>query len=729
MRKLYFLLIMLLAVQAVSAEKISGVVKGIGADDNPAPLAKAKVFWLENSTGVLTGEDGKFEIEYFEGDMLVVSYLGYEPDTLEVESDEFVEINLRPNVKTDEIKVEANKPAMKIDKSSVQATSTITSSGLQKAACCNLAESFVTNASVDVEYTDAVSGARQIKLLGLKGNYSQLMIENIPDMRGIASKYGLAFVPGPWMESIAISKGAASVKNGYESITGQINVEYKKPENDNPYFMNAYGNQRGRMELNFDASQDVGERYSTMLFGHGSVNMTEFDHNGDSFMDMPMTQQVNLLNRWKYIGDKHESVSGINYLFENREGGQIGYHDDANSDLYGIGIKTNRVKLFTKNGFFFESERPRSIGTIVSFTHHDQKSFYGRNDFNAQQNSFYTNLMYQDEVSHGHNLVTGVSMQYDNYIDELNGAAAIDNEIVPGAFAEYTFSGIEDVTLTGGLRADNHNRFGTFVTPRFHAKYDVSDFTSLRLSAGKGYRSPRVIAENSGLLASSRDIIFADDAGLEEAWNYGVSFTTDFSIGYTYFTLNMDYFHTDFMNQTVVDLEQDVNKALIYNVGGSYSNAFQVDLIIEPTANLVITTAYRLNDVKQKFDGELLDKPLQSPHKGFLNIGYDWENIGLLFDVTGEYNSSGRLPNLSGYPEEYRGSATEFDGYFTLYAQITKEIGDFEIYLGGENLTGYRQDNPIIAYNDPFGQYFDSSMIWGPIVGQKIYMGVRLSVY
>lgn len=728
--------IFFISINLFSQQIITGTVYGVGADEEKIPLSKARITWMNSNVGTLTDDKGNFKIEEIQGGHnLIISFLGYVSDTIHVHDYEgTLEIVMDKFTTTDEITVTGRMTDATISKSDISSNFKISEKGLQKAACCNLAESFVTNAAADVEFSDAVTGARQIKLLGLQGIYSQLMFENIPSLRGLATSFGLSYVPGPWMQSISISKGTSSVVNGYESITGQINLDFKKPEDYNPMHFNVFTEEIGRFEANVDATYRLSDEISTMVFLHGNSSSFDHDFNGNGFTDHPLVQQFNFMNRWKLQYDRFESVTGAHIIVEDRQGGQSDFLRGTNKDAYGIDIKTNRFQVFSKNGFLLDEDAISSIGTIVSFTHHSQKSFFGKRTYDGDQNSFYANFIfdhsfadYEAEEKYA-KLTTGLSFQYDNLNESLDLNPTNRNELVPGIFTEFSYSGLQNFIFTAGLRADNHNLYGTFITPRFHIKYDLTASTVLRASAGKGYRSSYIYAENSAILASSRNIIIESDLKQEEAWNYGLNTTSEFDFGGVFFTLNIDYFHTQFINQVVMDMDRDVNSIYFSNLDGeSYSNSFQIDLIIEPFSGFTASTAYRINDVKSTYNGVLMDKPLQSFVKSFLNLAYTLPDESWSFDFTFDYNGKGRLPSTANNPEEYQ-LADEFPGYLMLHTQITKRFGQFEVYIGGENLSDYIQPNPIIAANDPFGPYFDTSMIWGPIMGRKIYMGARYTL-
>jgi outer membrane receptor for ferrienterochelin and colicin len=530
------------------------------------------------------------------------------------------------------------------------------------------------------------------------------------------------------MESIQVSKGTSSVKNGYESITGQINVEFKKPDNKEKLFLNFYANQAGRLEGNINSSIRVSPKWNTAVFGHISNQSTKLDHNGDTFLDDPMFTQVNLFNRWNYYSDKMEGMFGVKFLNEERKGGQVDYYsaeDPVQKNLYGTEISTNRLEAFSKTGFFLN--RPESsIGWINSYIYHDMNSFFGNNIYDAREHNFYSNLMLQTYIRNTAHIITaGLSYVLDALDENLNDSAFQRTEHVPGAFAEYSWVVPEKFTLLAGMRADYNNLHGFFFTPRLHLKYAFSEHLVARVSAGRGTRSANVIAENLSLLTTSRRFVFRQEPGLEQAWNYGINLTRYIDILGREMTVSAEYYRTDFTSQVIVDKEENTDQVLVYNLDGrSYANTYQVEVKYELIPRMDITLAFRYNDVKMTIGDELKYEPLVNRYKGLVTASYATNLRKWQFDFTAQFNGPSRIPSTVMLPVEYR--MAEYSPFYTiLNAQVTKFFKRWEIYLGGENLTNYKQHHPIIAYEDPFGPYFDASNIWGPISGVKIYAGVR----
>lgn len=701
------------------------------------PLPFANVYWADQPGGVVSEADGKFSLPMPAGKdeaRLVVSYIGYESDTILFSAGkQLIEIELKPSVQLEEVKITRRRGALVNSSVKIQPVQIITEEGLQKLACCNIGESFESNATVDVGFTDAVTGAKKIKMLGLDGTYSQFLFENIPFLRGMESGFGLNHIPGPFMESIQVSKGTSSVLNGYESTTGQINVEYKKPVKSDIFFMNLFANTEGRYESNFTSAIRLNERLKTMFFLHGSMNDSELDHNKDGFYDMPLTRQINIMNRWEYIiGNSVHAQLGFELLDEKRTGGQLGFktRDDNPEGLYGTEIDMRKYRVFSKLGYARNEKPWESVGWINSYTWYDQNSVYGLKSFDGNQQSYYSNLIWQTIISNtNHNISSGLSFQYDAYSGRFIDEDYLREETVPGVFSQYTFTIPEKLVLMAGMRADYNSEYGFLFTPRFHLKYDFMHHYILRTTLGKAYRSPVVFAENHSLLASSRAFNIDQDFRIEQAWNTGVSLIRDFHLpSHREVNLSFDYYYTHFNDQVIVDLDADVSSVSLYNLEGeSFSHSFQAELTGEYLDGLEVTIAWKYTDVQVDQKNGRVRKAFTPQNRGLFTTTYSTPFNKWKADLTIQYNGKVRIPDTSGNPEEYR--MREWSpSYYTVHTQLTRKFKRFDIYTGAENLTGFRQKRAIIDPVNPFGDYFDATLIWGPLTGRMFYAGMRFSI-
>lgn len=733
--KYIFLIFFSLLLYPVQA-KVRGVVK----DSAGAPLPGANVAWVNTKIFTVTAEDGSFSVDKpKDSETLVISYIGFENDTIHVDSENVkLEIVLREGLSLGEVNVVRRRFGTTKLRSSAMNVDIISSAELSRAACCNLGESFVTNPSVDVSYSDAATGAKQIKLLGLSGTYVQMMTENIPNYRGAAAPYGLGYVPGPWMQSIQVSKGSSSVKNGYESITGQINVEFKKPQLPEADWVSAnlFASSTGRYEANADATLKLSKRWSTSLLAHYENETMAHDANHDGFADIPRVEQYNLWNRWAYMGDHYVFQAGIKALSEWRNSGQVNHGGNPGQELYKIGIDTRRYEAFTKNAYIFNKEKNTNLALILQGTFHNQDAVYGHKLYDVDQTNVYASLLFETEFSKQHSLSTGLSFNYDGYDQryrltndvELPRLKSFEKESVPGAYVQYTYNLEDKLILMGGIRGDYSSMHGFFVTPRAHVKYNPNEFVNFRLSAGKGYRTNHVLAENNYLLASSRKVRIAGDLDQEEAWNYGASISSYIPLFGKTLNLNAEYYYTDFLKQVVVDMDTDPHEIAFYNLNGrSYSHVFQVEANYPLFKGFTLTAAYRFTDAKTTYNGELKERPLTSRYKGLVTASYKTPLEIWQFDATLQLNGGGRMPSRYILEDGTPSWSARYGSFEQLSVQITRYFRHWSIYVGGENLTNFKQKNPIIDAANPWGENFDSTMIWGPVHGAKAYIGIRFN--
>ena len=650
--------------------------------------------------------------------------------------------------KTDTLKtvtVEGKRKGLKKSLSGTANTTLVTSKELLKAACCNLAESFETNPSIDVNFSDALTGTKQIKMLGLTSPYIMITEENIPSVRGASQAYGLSFTPGTWVESIQITKGAGSVVNGYESISGQINTELIKPCDDIPFFLNFYGSTDSRYELNTHFNKKISDKWATSLFVHGNTRVGKNDMNDDMFLDNPLGKQINIANRWHYSNPETGWVSFMNlrYMNDEKQTGELHFDPDRDkltTNHWGSEINTERLDFTSKIGYVFKDMPYQSIGFQNAFTSHNQQSYFGLNQYDIKQQSFYSNLIFNSIINNTmHKFATGLNFTYDKYAEFVNLAdvSRIDNSV--GGFFEYTYDDTDKFSYILGGRLDYHNRLGVFFTPRLHVKYNPSEKSVIRFSAGRGKRAANIYAENQNLFASSRVFSFLDTNGKiyglnpEIAWNYGVSFTQNFLLFGKSADVGFDFYRTDFQNQAVVDVMNSPQQVLFYDLkGNSFANSFQLDFNLEIIKHLNLRTAYKYYDISTDYLSGSFQRPLQAKHRFFGNIEYETHIVEKgkqwKFDYTFNWLGKQQLPYTASNPEQDR--FPEFSPSFAVMnAQITRTFSStFEMYIGGENIGNYRQEKAILGADNPFGSNFDTSIIYAPIFGQMYYAGLRFKI-
>lgn len=721
------LLLLLGASQLFAMDHLMGVVTAKGGKEK---IPGAIVLWENTSKGTATDSLGNFMLAWPDSfpATLIIRCTGYKSKGIVFKGKDpkQIKVNLEDAESLDVVTIVEKRDASEFSFISPIMVENITQAGLRKAACCNLSESFETNPTVDAAVTDAVSGAKKIQLLGLDGVYSQILFENLPLIRGLSSSYGLSYVPGTWIKGIFITKGTGSVVNGYESIAGQLNIDLLKPEEGaDKFFVNLYGNNFGRAEANVHLNRKINPNWGTTLLTHASTLQLRTDNNRDGFLDMPLYSQYNALNRWNWFGKKTEGEFGGRFVYDDRRGGQVPFNkerDLGEKHFYGVGILNKQAEVFNKTGFLFDSPA-RSIGTMFSARLHDEDMFFGLKTYQARQQSLYFNAIFQDMIGNtNHMYKTGLSFLYDDYAEKFNDSAFSRTETVPGIFAEYTGHLTPKFTIVAGARADLHSIAGFQFTPRLHMKYDITPKTALRLSAGKGFRTANIFTENSGVFASSRQVIVMEKLKAEVAWNYGGSIQQRFQLFKNDATFIVDFFRTDFVNQVILDMETP-GQVKFYNLDGlSFANSFQADLVMEPIKQFNVRLAYKYYEVKTTYSGDLKQKPLTPSHRGFLNLSYATAYDKWSFDYTTKWIGPVRKPASAHSAEQNTNS------YFLLGAHITRKFRKLDVYAGVENMLNFMQHAPVMGYDDPFGPHFDASQVYAPTDGRVIYTGLRFKI-
>ena len=712
-----------------NAQTLHGRVTDNRAEQN-IPLIGATVIWQGTTQGTTTNPDGTFSLVRMDSTQtkIVVSYIGYATDTILVKGQNHIHVNLQRTAALGEVKVTAKTPSFSAI--TPAHSQVITARDLTKSACCNLAESFETNASVEVSTSDAVSGAKQIQMLGLDGSYSLMTVDNIPSLRGLATPYRLNYISGTWIDAIDIIKGTGSVINGYESISGQVNVRLKEPEKAERLYFNLYGNTLAKFDANLNVATPINKKISTVFLLHADHIGNRVDGNQDGFLDLPLSTQYNVFNKWKYKSGNVVSEIGLGALQENRLGGQTNYQKgDYFGSAYGTEMKAQRANIYSKSSYTFPGKPYQSIGLILANTRYNFDSRYGRRPYDGEQNTTEAKLLFQSAINNTtHTYKTGLSYLLDDFKENFADTAFNRREVVPGVFAEYVYQG-QKMTLVAGARLDQHNLFGTIFTPRFNLKYDLDPTTIFRVAAGKGFRVANPIAENTAALVSSRAFRFAESLNPEKAWNMGGSFTKYFTLGQRNGTFVADYYYTTFSNQVIADMYSSPEAVIFSNLAGrSFSKSFQAELQYEVLKGLDLKAAYKYFDVKSTYAGNLLAKPYNPQHRFFVNAGFATPFDKWRLDLTTQWFGLRPVPVLEHMAHSGAARTAFSDRYYLLNGQVTRAFKRWEIYVGGENLLNYRQPNPIVGAANPFGEEFDASMVWGPTIGRVIYSGLRFKI-
>lgn len=739
MKYLLFILLIIASTFQGLAQKISGVIK-TEEKNGTILLVGASAVVLGTTNGASADAYGRFELTVPELPVtIIVSYVGYHTDTIIVKSTASISIVLKPASELKQANVVERSDALGISTLNPRNIENITSAELKKAACCNLSESFETNPTVTVNYADAVTGAKEVQMLGLSGIYTQMMAENIPIMRGLGQAFGLNYIPGPFMESIQVNRGVGSVVNGFESLTGAINVEFKKSEETPKAHLNLYGASTGNIEFNGIYNTKVNKKWNTMLLLHGDRMQNKIDHNGDGFLTMPLVKQINFMNHWRYHSGKNmEAQLGVRVLAEDRIGGQTNFNldtDKGTTNAYGVQIINKRLEVYSKTGFIHPKKDLTSLGWQNDFVAHSFNSFFGLKDYNGKQLSYYSNLIYQSYINTSdHQYKIGASFMLDSYKEKyLEPVTQYQRDVVylvPGVFGEYTYNNNDKLAVVAGLRADYHNVYGFFATPRLNAKYNFTENLIVRIAAGNSFRTSNIITDNIGFMVSSKVLVVKEELQPERGWNEGINLTWKTKLFNRNTSFAADLYRTDFVNQIIVDPYSDPYYIQFYNLNGkSYAQSFQATFNYEIMEQLNIRLAYKLDEVKTTYyKAGLIQKPLVARNKGLINVSYETLNKIWRANVTAQFDGRKEIVAAHNHDNETIAGRNYSPNYVQLFAQVTKMFRKFEIYVGGENLTNFTQHDPIISAENPFNPAFDATDVWGPVMGIKIYAGFRMDI-
>lgn len=737
-----YILILLLFPFVVFSQK---TIKGTVLDSNNTPIFGASIYWKNATVGTNSDEKGVFEIKTIENSkQLIISFVGYKTQTITLNSSTEITVNLIPDNELDEISIKSVKQSSTRPLFEVKNIINVNKAELLKAACCNLAESFETNPSIDVNYSDALTGTKQIKMLGLSSPYIQIVQENIPNIRGASQVFGLSFTPGTWVESIQITKGAGSVVNGYESITGQINAELVKPLTDKKLFVNAFGSADGRYELNTHFNKILNDKWSSGLYVHGNFRNKKMDENNDLFLDAPLSNQFNIMNRWQYTNMEKGWISFLNfrYLTDNKQTGNINFDPDIHkktTTFWGSEIETERFETSAKLGYVFPEMPYKSFGLQLAYSNHKQNSYFGLKDYNIAHKSFYANFLFNSIISDTRNkIITGLNTTFDDFDELVLNDNYHRNEKSIGAFFEYNYDNLDNLSLSAGIRVDSHNLLNTFITPRLHVKYTAWETGTFRFSAGRGKRGASIFAENQKLFGTNRTLKILNNNGEyyglkpEIAWNYGTSFNQKFKLFNRSGDVTIDFYKTIFDEQIIVDWENPSEISFYNATTSGKANSFQIELNYSPFTHFAIRTAYKYQDITNNYISGEKQEPLQPKNRFFTNLffqthqtekGGNWK-----FDFTYNWQSEQRIPDTSIYSENYQ--LPEYsNNHSAINAQITKVFSPrFEWYLGGENLTNEKQRIAVLGADNPFGTNFDTSLVYSPVIGAMYYTGIRFNI-
>lgn len=723
---------------------VAQTIKGKVLSSKKEVLPFVNVYWFNTPIAASTNEQGNFEIQLPDSGekKLIAQFVGFRSDTITVTTQTFVQFKLKDSRTLDEVVVVGEKDAITLSNKSVEKVEIIGQGELKKSACCDLAGCFETQSSIQPHTTNVITNAKELRILGLSGVYNQILIDGFPIIQGLAYTYGISGIPGTLVENIFVAKGANSVMQGYESISGQVNVVTKEPDRTDKVLVNLYMNSFMEKHLNANVAFKKG-KWSNITALHTVQPANKTDRDKDDFLDLPLLTRYVVYNKWKYGKEKDWGLSakmGMRYLHEQRTGGQTNFDpgkDKGSSNAYGQTVLMTQPEAYARIGYRFNDAH--NIAIYGSAFTQQQNAYFGTTKYDGLQINAYTNAQYELNYMEKHYFKTGVSFRHMHLTENISFsdtnlrrsyAGNYDRvEDIPGAFVENSMSLFKDkVNWIVGVRTDVHNTFGNRITPRTMMKWEPAKNTVIRGSIGKGWRTVNLFSENIGLLASSRDIIITERLEPEEAINYGGSVTQKFEGLNLSGHFSLDVYRTEFQNQIFPDYDYDPTKAIVRNFNGtSISNGLQAELYLKLWRRFDFKTGYNYLDVYQVINSKKAVLPFNPTHKFLVTLSFKPLNNKFHWDVNIHSFGKQRLPDTQKNPTDFQ--RPDFSKPYQVYnTQFTYNFRKLEVYAGCENILNFRQNQPLVSWQDPFGKYFDSSSVWGPTRGREIYGGVRFKI-
>ncbi len=730
-----------------SAQTLTGKVFG-GSAEAKEIVPGAVVRWLTGGGGTAANENGVYRLPAAQTPdrRIIISAAGYRNDTLDAGDKTYFSVTLQQSAMALTGVEIRDVRGTYISTLSVAQTEVITARELSKAACCDLAGCFGTQASVQPQTTNVVTNAQELRILGLSGVYNQVLFDGQPLLAGAAFTYGISTFPGTLVENIFVSKGATSVLQGFESISGQINLIPVSPEKADPLYLNAYINFFGEKHLNAQVATPVGKskKWHALLSLHTVQRAGRFDRNHDGFLDLPLLTRYAVYNKWSYGNERNRggwAQIGLRFVKEQRIGGQVRFDagtQEGSPEIYGQTVRYNQSEAYLKAGWRFNNRQAVSIN--ASGQGHHQHSWAGTTRYTAGQLTGNIRIQHEVQWAKAHELKWGFSYRYQNldetvaftqnspgrsYAGNYAGNYAT-NLRVPGVFGEHSWRWKEGkIVLLTGARLDHHQQWGAFFTPRSLLRWDLGKWGIFRASAGTGWRQVSLFSEQTALLVSSRNIVFAEGLRPEQAANWGLSHSYSYTAGRLSGTVTGDFYRTVFSNQFFPEYDVIPNAVVIRNFGGiSRSNGLQLEATAVWNKRLEGRVAYNYLEVYRTQNGAKTALPFNPRSRAMAALSYRTAGDRWQADANVHWFDRMRLPDTRSNPEAYQ-RPLHSTPYATLNIQGTFRWKALELYTGCENVTGFVQPNPIISAQNPFGPYFDISSVWGPVRGREFYLGVK----
>jgi outer membrane receptor for ferrienterochelin and colicins len=675
--------------------------------------------------GVLADESGAFRLrDLSPGEYtLLASAQGYTTEERRVSvaagSPAVVRFTLRLTpVSMDPITVTGTMKQTTVSESPVK-VEVVPAAVLRRSATSNLTEAIGQVNGLYTQIDCGVCYTNNIRINGMEGPYTAVLIDGMPIMSSLASVYGLNGINPSIIERIEIVKGPNSTLYGSEAMAGVINVITKDPRFTPRLAVDVYGSSHGQTNLDFAVTPSVGA--ASGLFSGNVYHMNNFiDENGDGFADVTLERRVSLFGK---VDVARALTLTSKFYHEDRAGGVEGFNPAlrGSDEVYGESIYTNRFELL---GSYRLPVRSNAFRMDFSYSFHDQDSFYGDTEYAGRQNIAFANLIWDAQAGSRHDLLFGVTARYQTYDDNTPATLEPDRRFIPGVFAQDEYTVASNLSLLGGARLDHHREHGVIFSPRAAVKWEPFANTTVRLNGGTGFRTVNLFTEDHAALTGAREVVIAEALRPERSYSGTLNLNQIIELGPSPMMIDADLFYTRFTNKIIPDYDRNPNQIVYANLGG-YAVSRGISLSLNQNVlfdRFLYTVGVTFQDVYSVEDGERAAELFAPEYRAVWSGSYTMPRSGLVLDYTGTLTGPMRLPEYD--PPFTR--PTRSPTYTTHNLQARYPVrGGLEVYGAVNNLFDYTQPSPLIDPANPFGDHFDTAYVYGPLQGRRLILGAR----
>lgn len=732
MYKLYclFLGIWIFTPNTILAQAQTGSLKGVVTSEEQAVVA-ANVALEEIQKGAATDINGRFLISNIEPGTysLMVSAVGFSSHTQEIiiTASDTLSLNIQIKSKLTELGEVVVTGTMKetFVKDSPVKVNVVSREYLQKTGAENLMESVNYLNGLYQEVSCGVCGTNSVRINGMDGPYTAVLIDGMPIMGALASVYGLNGINQSMVRNVEIIKGPNSTLYGSEAMGGVINVITRNVSDGPTFSVDASASSHEETNLGLVSSADY-KKANTIIGIDGLYFNNFLDHNSDGFADVTKRKKLSVFNKWSFNRSNAKTFDlAFKLYLEDRLGGLEDYTKDlrGSAEIYGEAITTQRFEMLGSYDFPWNTE---DIRAEFSYSYHKQDSYYGTYHYEANQQIYFTNLIWDKRFTSWRQLLVGATSRVDALDQTFDGIrlgeGSRDIRFIPGLFAQYEHIFSENIKALAGIRIDHHENHGFIYSPRLNAKFDITGHTTLRLNGGTGFRIVNLFTEEHETLTGSRQVVIEEQLDPERSVNGTVNLNQIIDIGISVLNVDLDVFYTHFNNQIIPDYSQ-ANEIRYHNLEGySVSRGISVSAAHNFPFSLQYSVGFTVQDVFKSNNGIRSDVHFAPDWSGVFTASYTLPNTQTSIDYSGRIVGSMRLPEYSGY----RNKSPLFSEH---NVRVSRKFGDkITGYLSAKNLGNYTQQNPIIAPDRPFSDDFATDHVYGPLQKRRFMVGFQYQI-